>query len=114
MKQKTEYFGFAGIIIAIILIFLFFILGIKGLITGIGLILFLVIPFYLILNNFELENDEKLIFSFFLGAGIFSSIAYWIGYFISFRVTIFLTFILLLLTAYLIKKLYKRKAISSS
>ena len=113
MEQKAEYFGFAGIIIAIILVFLFFILGIKGLMTGIGLISFLVVPFYLILNNFELENDEKLIFSFFLGAGIFSSIAYWVGYFISFRIAIFLTLILLLFLAYLTKKL-KRKAIFSS
>jgi len=114
MGQKAEYFGFAGIVIAVILIFLFFILGIKGLMTGIALILFLDVPFYLILDNFELENDEKLIFSFFLGAGIFSSIAYWIGYFISFRISIFLTLILLLLAAFLIKKLYKRKVISSS
>ena len=114
MEQKAEDFGFIGIIVAITLIFLFFILGLKGLITGIGVIIFLVIPFYLILDSFSLENDEKLVFSFFLGAGIFGSIAYWIGYFISFRIAIFVTLILLLLVVFFVKKFSEKKQVASN
>ena len=65
-------------------------------------------PVYLILNNFDLTSEEKLIFSFFLGIGIFPSIVYLLGLVISFRIGIIITFILMILIGFALKK-YKQK-----
>jgi hypothetical protein len=51
--------------------------------------------------------SEKIIFSFFISIGIFPSIVYLLGLVISFRIAIAVTFVLLIFTAYLIKKLKK-------
>ena len=63
--------------------------------SALGIILLFMLPTYLILNNFSLEQDEKVIFSFFIGVGIFPSITYWLGMLISFRMAILITFIFL-------------------
>lgn len=103
-----EDMAFIGILAALILIFFFYILGTSGLMSALGIILIFILPIYFILNNFKLDNDEKIVFSFFIGAGIFPSIAYWLGTLISFKISIFMTFILLLILGFLIKKYYKK------
>jgi len=103
-----ENMAFIGIIAALVLVFFFYILGASGLMSALGIILIFVLPTYFILNNFSLDNDEKIVFSFFIGVGIFPSIAYWLGTFISFKIAIFTTFILLLILGFLIKKFYKK------
>lgn len=57
------------------------ILGTTGLIFGVMLAL-LILPWYLILTYFKLEELEKIVFSFFLSLGIFSSIYYWLSFII--------------------------------
>jgi apolipoprotein N-acyltransferase len=105
---KVENIGIMGIILVIILTFFYFILGFSGMLSALGIILLFIVPLYLILDNFDLTQDEKIIFSFFIGVGIFPAITYWLGMFISFRIAILITFIVLIVTGYLIKKYYKR------
>ena len=66
------------------------------------------LPTYLMLNNFDLERDEKIIFSFFIGVGIFPAVAYWLGMLISFRISIFIAFALLIATSFIIRKFKKK------
>jgi len=106
---KIENFKLIVISIIIILTFFYFILGLSGMMAVLGIILLFIFPSYLILDNFDFEQDEKLIFSFFIGIGLFPAVTYWLGLFISFRVSIFITFILFIVVAYLIKKFYKKK-----
>lgn len=95
MKLKIENAGFIAIAVIVILAFFYFILGFSGMMSALGIILLFMLPTYLILNNFSLEQDEKIIFSFFIGVGIFPSISYWLGMLISFRMAILITFIFL-------------------
>jgi len=105
---KIENLGFIGIIMAVILVFFYFILGFSGMMSALGIILLFIVPFYLILDNFDLGQDEKIIFSFFIGAGVFPAITYWLGMLISFRIAIFITFIVLIVAGYLVKKYCKK------
>ena len=97
-----------GIVVAVILIFFYFILGIPGMLAVLGIMLLFIVPTYFILDNFELDQDEKIVFSFFMGTGIFPSIAYWIGMIISFRIAIFITFVVMIAAGVLIKKFWKK------
>ena len=106
---KVENIGFIGIVIVVMLTFFYFILGFSAMMTVLGIILIFIVPLYLILDNFDLGQDEKIVFSFFLGVGIFPSIAYWLGIFISFKIAILVTFIILLIAAYLIRKFLKKQ-----
>jgi apolipoprotein N-acyltransferase len=105
---KIENLGFIGIITAAVLIFFYFILGVSGMMSALGIILLFIVPLYLILDNFELDQDEKIVFSFFIGVGIFPAIAYWLGMFISFRIAILITFIVLIVVGILVRKLKKK------
>ena len=103
MKLKIENMGFIAITVVIIMAFFYFILGFSGMMSALGIILLFIVPTYLILNNFNLEQDEKIVLSFFIGVGIFPSIAYWLGNVISFRISILITFVLLSALSFLIK-----------
>ena len=105
---KIENLGFIGIAILVILAFFYFVLGFSGMMAVLGIIILFIVPIYLILDNFDLGQDEKIVFSFFLGVGIFPAITYWLGLFISFRISILITFILLIAVGYVVKK-YLRK-----
>lgn len=100
--------GFALFAAALILAFFYFILGFSGMMTTLGIMLLFMLPTYLILNNFDLEQDEKIIFSFFIGIGIFPAIAYWLGMLISFRISIFIAFATLIAASFIIRKLRKK------
>ena len=99
---KIENIGFIWSMVGIALIFSYLILGFSGMMAVVGIVLLFMLPIYLILNNFELEQDEKIIFSFFIGVGVFPSITYWLGLLISFRIAILITFVMLLITAILV------------
>lgn len=101
---NVENIGFIAVMVAIVLVFFYLILGFSAALSVLGIILLFIVPVYLILNNFDLGQDEKIVFSFFLGVGIFPSLAYWLGIFISFRLSILITFSVLLIVAYLTKK----------
>lgn len=107
MKLDKKLF-FPAIILILIAIFFFAVFGLTGLRTVLGVFIIFMLPIYLILNNFDLNAEEKLVFSFFIGIGIFPSIVYLLGLVISFRIAIIITFIFLILIAYALKK-YKRK-----
>ena len=105
---KIENLGFIGIIVVVILVFFYFILGFSGMMAALGIILLFIVPFYLILDNFNLGQDEKIIFSFFIGVGIFPAIVYWLGMIISFRLAILITFVVLIVIGYLVRKVRKK------
>ncbi|MFH1409355.1 MAG: hypothetical protein ABIH34_05585 [Nanoarchaeota archaeon] len=85
-----------GIIAGLAALFLFFLLGQAGALTFIGAVLFFIIPFYLILDNTDLETGEQLIFSFFIGIGVFSGLVYYLGIvFNSIRIAIPVTWVIL-------------------
>ena len=79
MSLSKEDLKLIGIIAAIVLIFFYIILGFSGMLSALGIILIFIVPVYYILDNFELDTDEKLVFAFFISAGIFPSISYWLG-----------------------------------
>jgi len=106
---KIENMVIIGILSAAMLLFFYLILGFSAVTTLLGISLFLILPAYLILDKFELEQDEKIVLSFFTGAGIFPSIAYWIGMFISFKIAVFITFAILISIAFLANNFKKLK-----
>ena len=98
-----------GIIILILIaIFSLKFLGFAGFKVIFGMLLVFLLPSYLILNNFNLERSEKLIFAFFLGIGLIPAIVYWLGVFMSFKLAIAVAFILFLAAGFLIKKIKKK------
>ncbi len=101
---KTEEAALmAGISAALILSFVLF--GIGGAKTIVAFIIF-AFPFYVILNNFNLETDEKLFFAFFLGLAFFAITVWTVNRAIpSLKVSIIAGFILLTLLGYFWKKL---------
>ena len=103
-----ENLGFIGIVMFIVLIFFYMILGFSGMMSALGIILIFIVPVYFILDNFELETGEKIVFSFFISVGVFPSISYWLGILMSFRLAILITFIILIIIGFLIKKYLKR------
>ena len=106
--HKIENPGFIGIIAVAMLVFFYFILGFSGMMAVLGIMLLFILPIYLILDNFDLKQDEKIVFSFFLGVGIFPSLVYWPANFISFRISIFISFAVLIIVAYLVREFRKK------
>ena len=105
---SKEDLGFVGILMVVGLTFFYFILGFSGMVSALGIIIIFIVPIYFILDNFELDTDEKMVFSFFISTGIFSSIAYWLGMFISFKLAIFISFVVLLVVGFGLKKFLKK------
>jgi hypothetical protein len=102
--KLPENIGFIGISVAVIVLFLYFILGLSGALSALGIILLFIVPIYFILDNFELGQDEKIVFSFFIGVGVLPAFTYWIGLFISFRLAILISFVVLIAVGILIRK----------
>lgn len=107
-KRDIEKIQAGSILLIIIFAFFYLILGLQGALSALGIISFFVVPFYFLLGKLSLREDEELAFSFFIGAGIFPAIVYWLGTFISFRVSIFITFIILTTATYFLYKLKKK------
>ena len=100
--EMKEYMGM-GIILIAAMAFFYFILGLAGMVSVLGIFLLFIAPMHLILDNFELSRDEKTIFSFFIGVGILPSLAYWIGLLISFKIAILASFIVLIIIGFFIR-----------
>ena len=98
---------FLAIILIVVATFSFILFGITGLKVVIG-ILFVSIPFYLMLNNFGLGESEKYVFSVLLGITIFPSLVYLLGLVVSFRISILAVFLFLMVLAFVLRK-YKLK-----
>lgn len=95
---------FLSIIALVILAFSYFLFGVTGIRIAIGII-FLSIPFYLILSNFGLEESEKFVFSILLGITIFPSLVYLLGLLISFRISIAAVFAALIAAGFVLRKI---------
>ena len=97
------------IIAAAFALFALFLFGMSGLgvilLSGIVFIL----PVYLILDNFELSLTEKVFFSLFLGLVLVPVPVYWLGTFLSFRLSIALSLLLLLGLGLLLRKVKSGK-----
>ena len=107
-NESKEFFIFASILIAVIAIIFFVLFGIAGLRVSLGILL-ISLPIYLILNNFELEENEKIVFSILLGITLFPSLVYILGLAISFRISILIVFIILIISAFLLRKYQPKK-----
>ena len=103
MKAEIDKYRIMGIILIVAMAFFYYILGLGGMMSVLGIFLLFIAPMYLILDKFGLEQDEKLVFSFFIGVGILPSLVYWSGLLISFKVAILVSFIILIMTSFLIR-----------
>jgi len=107
-ELKYEGIVLPGIILLVISLFSFLILGFAGFRTVLSMLIAMFLPFYLVLNNFDLSQSEKFAFSFFIGIMLLPSLSYWLGFVVSFRISIFIAIAVLLLAAYAIKKFHKK------
>ena len=98
---------FAFIMLLLIMAFSFTLFGITGIRVVVGIV-FISLPLYLILNNLDLTQGEKFVFSVLLGITIFPSLVYILGFVVSFRVSIFIVFLVLLIVSYLTKRFWKK------
>jgi apolipoprotein N-acyltransferase len=101
--HNNEDIGFIAVMAAAAILFFYIILGMAGAASALGIILFFMVPVYIILGNFHFESDERAVLGFFIGVGIFSSVAYWLGMFMSFKLSIFLAFILIVASGFAAK-----------
>lgn len=77
MERKTEEYMIMAVIgAAVMLAFLLF--GVAGAKTVVAFLVF-AFPFYLILNNFSLEQDEKIFFALFLGLALFAMATWYLN-----------------------------------
>ena len=86
-----------------VLVFSFVLFGTTGIRVVLGII-FVSLPFYLILNNFQIEQSEKFVFSVLLGLTLFPSLAYILGLVMSFRIAIATTFIVLIILVFILRQ----------
>jgi apolipoprotein N-acyltransferase len=107
LKIKLDDKITMGIILVLIALFSFIFFGFVGFKVIFGMLLVFFLPFYLILDNFNLSRGEKIIFSFFIGIGIFPALVYWLGVIISFKLAIALSFILFVSLGIILKKFKK-------
>ena len=89
-----------------IMIFSFVLFGVTGVRIVLGVIM-MWLPFYLMLSHFDIALGERFIFSLILGVTLFPSIVFLIGFLISFRLAIIVTFLLLMAVFFLIRR-YKK------
>lgn len=109
MALDKEDLIFSGIVIAILATFFYYILGLSGAVSALAIILLFIVPAYFILDNFELGKDEKIVFSFFISAGIFPIFSYWLGTVMSFKLAIIITFAVLIAAGILVRRSRKSK-----
>ncbi len=101
----------AILVIALTALFSFMLFGFTGFKVMMGFILLFFLPFYLILDNFDLEMGEKVIFSFFIGVVMFPALVYLLGLLISVKLSILIVFVFLIAVGILIKRLMRIKPI---
>ena len=108
LRLKSEYNASFAIALFFFAVGSFLALGFTGLRTVSGMILLMFLPFYLIFNALNLTQSEKIAFSFFAGITLFPSLVYWLGFIVSFKISIFIVVIALLIAAYTANKFRKK------
>ncbi|MBW2989446.1 hypothetical protein KY358_03950 [Candidatus Woesearchaeota archaeon] len=94
-------------ILLAIAVFSFVFFGITGFKVLIGALAFFLLPSFLILRRLNIPLEEKMVFSFFLGIGLFPSLVYYLGILIGLRKAIISSFILLVAIGLIINKIKK-------
>jgi apolipoprotein N-acyltransferase len=112
IKSLKNNKGVSVLIVSILVFGILLILGLIGVRVLLGITILMLVPFYLILDNFKLENKEKAIFSFFIGITIFPSLVYFLGFIVPFRISILIIFLTLLAVSYFLYKHKKTKLFS--
>ncbi|MAG15625.1 hypothetical protein CMO88_01035 [Candidatus Woesearchaeota archaeon] len=106
LKISNKHFAIAGL--AVVLATAFYHFQLTGLRTLAAMAIFFSLPFYLILGRFNIENDERIFFSFFIGLGLFSTTVFYVGRVVpSYRLSIAAAFIVLLLVFVFLKRIKK-------
>jgi hypothetical protein len=106
-KEKLKLNKFFLSFIFILLLGAYFVSGIYGL-KVVFILLFFTIPFYLILDLFDLNLTEKILSALFISLAFFSLIIYWINQIIfSYRYSIVISYIILIILYFIIKFLKK-------
>ena len=93
-NEQKELLVFLAIISLIIGAFLTFYFGLAGLKIFIGIIMSS-LPFYIFLNTFNLAESEKFVLSLIFGMTLFPSLVYLLGFFMPFRMSIAVVFVIL-------------------
>ena len=96
IKLKKSHIGF--FLLLIIFLFSSHLFGLTGLRTFLGFFIVLILPTYLIMKNIDIEKDERIFFSFFVSLIYFPLLVWYTNRIVpSLRVSIVVTFILLML-----------------
>jgi len=89
--SKDDWIIF-GMVLALIALGSLALFGFTGLRAALGMSVIMFFPFYLILSNFSLAPGEKIFFALFAGITLFPSLVYFLGFVMSFKLSIFLVF----------------------
>ena len=103
MQLNKEIRNLSIAALALLVLFLTIRFKLVGLRVGLGFIILYLIPVYYIMKNSGLDNEEKIFFTIFLAVGIVPSITYTVG-FISLKLGLLVSFILLLVTGWFLGK----------
>ena len=105
--SKLKY-ALLAIVVAILLVIFFVFFQITGIRFIIGFLL-MPLPFFLVLDKFKLDFDEKVIFSMFISLISFPLLVWYTNYFLvpSLRIAIFVVFFILIVIGILIRKFKK-------
>ena len=106
LKISSRGIAIAGFVAALMAAAKLF--GITGVRTIAGIAVFFFLAFYLILRKVNIEDDERVFFAFFIGFGLFSAIVFYVGRVVpSYRFSVAIAFIALLLVPFILKRLKK-------
>lgn len=103
-SESRELILFLSATLIAVSIFSFWLFGTTGIRVALG-ILAVSAPFYLIIDRLQLTDGEKFVFSMLLGITIFPSMVYITGLIISFRISILVDFLALILIAFIFRKI---------
>jgi FtsH-binding integral membrane protein len=83
------------------LLFFFVVFGFSGIWALFTIVLMMFLPVYIVMRKMKIPEIEKVVFSFMMGVGFFPTFVYYIGVPIgSMRVSIAISFVLLMAIAY--------------
>ena len=107
-NNNTLKYAVLAVIVVLFLLIFFIFFQTTGIRFVIGFLL-MPLPFFLIINRFNLDFDEKVIFSIFISIISFPLLVWYINYFLipSLRITILAIFLILLGLGIIIRKTKK-------
>ena len=91
IKESGELVSFVFVVLIALLVFSYKFFGLAGIKAAFGIVL-MSLPFYFMLGRFP--DGERFVFSILLGLTIFPALVYIIGLWISFTMSIIVTFII--------------------